>query len=86
MLFPLLFLSGALYPTGGMPAALRAVARLNPVTYDVDLMRVALGQPSEFSAMRSTVILVATTACACVLTGLIFDPERRVVFRERTKR
>ncbi len=37
VLFPLLFLSGALYPTDGMPPALRAVARANPVTYAVDL-------------------------------------------------
>ena len=44
VLFPLLFLSGALYPTSGMPPALRAVARLNPVTYAVDLMRQAFGQ------------------------------------------
>ena len=48
VLFPLLFLSGALYPTDGMPAALRAVARANPVTYAVDLVRHALGQPAEF--------------------------------------
>jgi ABC-2 type transport system permease protein len=39
VLFPLLFLSGALYPTDGMPPALRAVARANPVTYAVDLGR-----------------------------------------------
>ena len=48
VLFPLLFVSGALYPTAGMPAALRLLARLNPVTYQVDLMRHAFGQPAEF--------------------------------------
>ena len=48
VLFPLLFLSGALYPTGGHAAALPAwLARINPVTYAVDLMRHALGQPAE---------------------------------------
>src|SRR3989449_10324997 len=45
VLFPLLFLSGALYPTAGMPAGLRTIARLNPVSYEVDLMRASLGQP-----------------------------------------
>ena len=45
VLFPLLFLSGALYPTAGMPLTLRVVARLNPVSYAVDLTRLALGQP-----------------------------------------
>jgi ABC-2 type transport system permease protein len=86
VLFPMFFLSGALYPTAGMPAALRTVARLNPVTYGVDLMRGSLGQPAEFGATRSIAILVVTTAMAFVLTALIFDPERRVVFRERTRR
>src|SRR6266852_5236167 len=38
VLFPMLFLSGALYPTERMPSALRAAARLNPVSYAVDLM------------------------------------------------
>ena len=47
VLFPLLFVSGALYPTGGMPLALRILALINPVTYQVDLMRHALGQPAE---------------------------------------
>ena len=35
-------------PDGGMPAALRLLARVNPVTYQVDLMRHAFGQPTEF--------------------------------------
>ena len=50
VLFPLLFVSGALYPTAGMPPALRLLARVNPVTYQVDLMRHAFGQPAEFVA------------------------------------
>ena len=33
VLFPLLFVSGALYPTAGMPPLLRLLARVNPVTY-----------------------------------------------------
>ena len=53
VLFPLLFLSGALYPTASMPAGLRVLARVNPVSYAVDLMRGALGQPMEFGASLS---------------------------------
>jgi ABC-2 type transport system permease protein len=49
VLFPLLFLSGALYPTATMPSILRALARVNPVTYMVDLMRHAFGQHAEFA-------------------------------------
>jgi ABC-2 type transport system permease protein len=83
VLFPLLFLSGALYPTTRLPAILRAIARLNPVTYTVDLMRRALGQPAEFSAGFSLVVLLSTTVAAFALTALLFDPEQRFVGRPR---
>jgi ABC-2 type transport system permease protein len=79
VLFPLLFLSGALYPTAQMPAALRAAARLNPVTYAVDLMRGAFGQPMEFGVVNSLVVLAVSTAVAFVAAALLFDPERRVI-------
>lgn len=81
VLFPMLFLSGALYPTERMPSALRSVARLNPVSYAVDLMRAALGQPSEFGVMRSASALAATALVLFLVTTVIFDPERRVMFR-----
>lgn len=83
ILFPLLFLSGALYPTAQMPPALRTLAALNPVSYAVDLMRGALGQPSEFGAARSILVLSATIVLAFAATALIFDPERRFAFRGR---
>ena len=86
VLFPLLFLSGALYPTAGMPFALRSLALVNPVSYAVDLTRVALGQGAEFGATRSLLILGATTAIAFTLTAVIFDPERRLVARTRSAR
>lgn len=83
VLFPLLFSSGALYPTAGMPSALRVLARLNPVTYAVDLTRAALGQGAEFSAMYSLTALGASTVIAFALTAIIFDPEQRFLFGHR---
>jgi ABC-2 type transport system permease protein len=86
VLFPLLFLSGALYPTAGMPSGLRELALLNPVTYAVDLTRAALGQGAEFGATRSLAVLGATTVAAFGLTALVFDPEQRVILRDRLVR
>lgn len=37
--FPLLFLSGALYPLDNLPSWLHILTRANPVTYGVDAMR-----------------------------------------------
>ena len=84
VLFPLLFLSGALYPTSRLPALLRGVARLNPVTYAVDLMRLAVGQPAEFSATWSIGVLSAATLVVFGLTALVFNPEQRFIGRART--
>jgi ABC-2 type transport system permease protein len=36
---PLFFASNAIYPLAMMPTWLHAVARLNPLTYEVDLLR-----------------------------------------------
>jgi ABC-2 type transport system permease protein len=37
--FPIFFLSGALYPVAGLPAWLEVLNRINPLTYAVDPMR-----------------------------------------------
>ena len=77
LLFPLLFLSGALYPTEGMPAALRLLARINPVTYAVDLVRHALGLPAESPFTTAAGVVLAATLGAFLLAALLFDPEQR---------
>lgn len=83
VLFPLLFLSGALYPTAGLPEPLRLLARANPVTYQVDLMRHAFGQPGEFAAALDLAVLGSCAVAFFGLTALLFDPEQRFVGRER---
>ena len=39
VVFPMFFLSGALYPVAGLPAWLEVLNRINPLTYAVDPMR-----------------------------------------------
>ncbi len=65
VLFPLLFVSGA----------------LNPATYQVDLMRVALGLPGEFGVAHSLLTLVVTSLVVLSLAAWLFDPEHRFVRR-----
>jgi ABC-2 type transport system permease protein len=78
VLFPLLFLSGALYPTTGLPPVLLALARANPVTYAVDLLRHALGQPAELGLGIDLLVVLGTVAVAFLVTALLFDPEQRL--------
>lgn len=82
VLFPLLFVSGALYPTTGMPVPLRVLARINPVTYQVDLMRHAFAQPAEFPLRVDVLVLAGVAVLAFGLTALLFDPEQRFVGRD----
>ena len=82
VLFPLLFLSGALYPTASMPVVLRPVAQVNPVSYMVDLMRHGFGQHAEFDLRLDLGALIATAVVAFGLTALLFDPEQRFVGRK----
>jgi ABC-2 type transport system permease protein len=42
ILMPMMFLSGAMFPVGNLPAWLSVLTRLNPLTYAVDPMRQAV--------------------------------------------
>ena len=42
VIFPMYFISGALYPFAMLPDALRAAALVNPFTYGVDLVKHAM--------------------------------------------
>ena len=39
LLFPMIFLSGALFPLNGLPSWLAVITRINPLTYAVDPLR-----------------------------------------------
>jgi len=79
LLFPMLFISGALYPASGLPSVLRWIAQVNPVTHMVELVRRALGQPTEFSVAGNLLALVGFALVAFVLASLLFDPEQRFI-------
>ena len=85
LLFPMLFISGALYPASGLPTALRWIARINPVTHMVELVRSALGQPTDLSPGANLLALAAFSAVAFALAALLFDPEQRFVGRRPTR-
>lgn len=81
LLFPMLFISGALYPASGLPPALRLIARVNPVTHMVELVRAALGQPTELPVAANLGALAAFALVAFLLATLLFDPEQRFIGR-----
>jgi len=50
VIFPVFFLSGALYPIANLPLALKTAALLNPFTYCVDLLKHAMLAPMGSSS------------------------------------
>ncbi len=60
---PLFFASNAIYPVSIMPGWLQVVARVNPLSYQVDLLRsLMLGQPSTSGIGLDFAVLIAATA------------------------
>ncbi len=61
LVFPLYFLSGALYPLDHVPAWLRIVAEFNPMSYAVDAMRDTLIGQTHFGLAKDFIVLLVTT-------------------------
>lgn len=60
IIFPLFFLSGALYPLNAAPEALRIIANFNPISYAVDAMRACLLNVSYFGLTKDVLVLSLT--------------------------
>jgi len=69
VLLPIWFLSGAFFPPGGLPAPLRAVMALDPLTYGVAMLRHALyaGAPAA-ADLPSLGVCVGVSAGFAVLS------------------
>lgn len=50
LLFPMLFLSGAMFPLNGLPAWMNFIVKINPLTYSVDMFKSIILQPETMSA------------------------------------
>jgi ABC-2 type transport system permease protein len=60
LIFPLFFLSSALYPLNHVPTLLRILASINPVSYAVDALRFSLIHQSHFGITKDLVALSIT--------------------------
>lgn len=68
LVFPLYFLSGALYPLDHVPGWLHFIASINPMSYAVDAMRYLLLSQTHFGFPRDLLILTITLL-VCVFFG-----------------
>ncbi len=66
LIFPLFFLSGALYPLSSAPTVLKDIASVNPISYAVDALRESLINQVHYGYTRDFIALAIT---AVVLIG-----------------
>jgi ABC-2 type transport system permease protein len=69
-LFPLFFLSGALFPISNLSGPLAALASIDPVTYIVDLIR-GLLTGVHFFSLTLDILVVAVFVIVANLAGMI---------------
>jgi ABC-2 type transport system permease protein len=69
IVFPLYFLSGALYPLNGVPSWLRIISEFNPISYSVDAMRWALIGETKFGIYKDLLAL-GITIVVCLAFGI----------------
>jgi ABC-2 type transport system permease protein len=62
LIFPLFFLSGALYPLTGAPDFLRILGIINPLSYSVDALRWALINQHHFNLGLDVGVMVVSLA------------------------
>jgi ABC-2 type transport system permease protein len=62
LIFPLFFLSGALYPLNNAPPALTVLAAINPISYAIDALRATLLNQSHYGLGLDLLVLCAVMA------------------------
>lgn len=90
VIFPMFFLSGALYPINQLPEALRLVTCLNPFSYGVDLMKFSLLHNSsnthfyaEFPNYYNLLIILGSSMLMLSVSSFCFST---ISMRERLLR
>jgi ABC-2 type transport system permease protein len=73
VIFPVFFLSGALYPVANLPPLLKLAAMVNPFTYAVDLLKHAMLSPLQVGAASELTVSVdlMVTASFTVLAVMV---------------
>lgn len=79
VIFPVFFLSGALYPLKNLPTFLKIVTLINPFSYGVDLLKHALlldmpkSFSAEFSIFQDLLCMVSFCIVALIIACLRFS-------------
>jgi len=73
LIFPLFFISGAFYPIGSLPAFIRPLVYLDPLTYGVDGMRYAMINVSLINPVVDFVVLTIMCTVVMAIGSFLFE-------------
>jgi ABC-2 type transport system permease protein len=71
---PLFFASNAIYPISIMPSWLQVISQGNPLTYEVDALRVLMvtGGIATYGLAIDIAVLLATTAVMVIVAARLY--------------
>jgi len=72
LVMPIFFLSGALFPLVGLPRALDIVARIDPLSYDVDGLRSTMTGIARFGLSTDFTVLSVLTVVLLLVGSRLF--------------
>jgi len=73
LVLPIFFLSGALFPLNDLPAVLKVVTRIDPLSYGIDGLRYVLIGSSQFEPAVSILVLCAVALLFLALGSYSFS-------------
>jgi ABC-2 type transport system permease protein len=78
VIFPLFFLSGALFPIENFPVWLGYISKIDPLTYGVDGLRAALIGVSSFSIISNLIFMLMFSSLMILLGAYFFEKSESV--------
>jgi ABC-2 type transport system permease protein len=78
IIFPLFFLSGALYPIENLPSFVRYLSYIDPLTYGVDGLRASLIGVSSFSFIFDLILMVGFSTIMVLLGAYFFEKSESI--------
>lgn len=73
IIFPLFFLSGAIFPISGLPGPVQYLAYVNPLTYGVDGLRAVLIGTSSYPLAVNVGLLTLSSVATVALGASLFE-------------
>jgi ABC-2 type transport system permease protein len=78
VIFPLFFLSGAVYPLSNLPDPVRYISYIDPLTFGVDGLRGALVGASSLPVISDLIILIGFSSVMVFLGAYFFEKSESV--------